>query len=269
MKSTTRKLLDFVEFVSAVVYSMVLFVLRERTRRSIIYYHGVQKKDVCKFEKQMAYLAKNCRVVGTSEIGEFKADISSAVAITFDDAFVSVLENAIPVLKKHGLTAGIFVPTGNLAQPPHWVMPDNCSEKNEIVMSSDQLRKLDKDGFAVLSHTVSHSDLTAVDDDRLQSELQRSKDTLEEILGHEIVGISYPHGAFNDRVCRLAGKIGYKLGFTIEPTMLSSNTDSLKIGRFAASPGDSLLKFRLKINGAYQATKYLRSMKASLFSNSG
>ncbi len=265
MKSTTRRLLEFVEFVSAAVYLMVLLMLRKRTRRSIIYYHGIQKKDVCRFEKQMVYLAKNCRVVGVSEIGEVNADIRSAVAITFDDAFVSVLENAVPVLKKYGLTAGIFVPTDNLAQPPHWEMPDNCSEKNEIVMSSDQLSKLDKDGFAILSHSVSHPNLTLVDNDRLQSELQWSKNILEEILGHEIVGISYPHGAFDDRVCRLAKKIGYKLGFTIEPTMLNSSTDSLKIGRFAVSPRDSLLKFRLKVNGAYQATTYLRSTKASLF----
>ncbi|GAG07761.1 unnamed protein product, partial [marine sediment metagenome] len=123
MKSTTRKLLEFVEFVSAAVYSMVLFVLRERTRRSIIYYHSIQKKDVCRFEKQMAYLAKNCRVVGISEICKAKVDAQCAVAITFDDAFVSVLENAVPVLKRHGLPAGLFVPTGNLAQPPQWEMP--------------------------------------------------------------------------------------------------------------------------------------------------
>ena len=265
MKSTTRKLLEFVEFVSAAVYSMVFLMLRKRTRRSIIYYHGIQKKDVRRFEKQMAYLAKNYRVVGASEIGEANADMRFAVAITFDDSFTSVLENAVPILKKHGLPAGISVPLGNLGQPPHWEIPENCSEKNEIVISSDQLSKLDKAGFTILSHSVSHPNLTLVDNDRLQSELQWSKNTLEEILGHEIVGISYPHGAFDDRVCQFAKKAGYKLGFTIEPTMLNSSTDSLKIGRFAVSPRDSLLKFRLKVNGAYQATTYLRSIKAGLF----
>ena len=38
------------------------------------------------------------------------------VAITFDDAFVSVMKNAAPILKEFDLPAAIFVPVGNLEQ---------------------------------------------------------------------------------------------------------------------------------------------------------
>jgi len=265
MKSTAKKLLEVAEFLSALLYSAILILRRDGTRRTIVYYHSVQKKDINRFEKQMEYLAKNCHVVNVSEIGEAQADARYTVAITFDDAFVSVLENAVPVLKRHGLSAGIFVPTGNLGQSPRWEMPENCPDKNEIVMNRDQLAELADDNISIFSHSVSHPIFTLVDNDMLKNELEQSKNTLEEILGYEIVGISYPHGAHDDRVCRLVMEVGYKLGFTTEPTMVDNNADPLKIGRFSVSPSDSLLKFRLKVNGAYQITKYLRCLKAKAF----
>lgn len=250
----------------AIAYSVILPFVRKKPYRIVLYYHGVREEDLEAFEKQMGYLASKCKVVRVSEILTAEpGDFNAIAAITFDDAFVSVLRNGLPVLKKHGLTVSIFVPTGNLAQPPKWNIPEDSLDRNEVVMSKERLADIDRDGFEVLSHTVSHCVLTEQDDRRLKSELSESKLALESILGHEVCGISYPHGAYDSRVCRAARQAGYLSGYTIEPCIVGSHTDSMQIGRVSVSPKDSLFEFKLKVSGAYQVVSYLRTVKKKLF----
>ena len=114
----------------------------------------------------------------------------------------------MPILRVYNLPAGICVPAGNLGQPPRWNIPNNHSDKDETIMSEKQVAKLEKDGFEILSHSTSHSVLTEINDNRLQTELEQSKHTLGEIIGREVVGISYPHGAYDKRVYEAAKKAG-------------------------------------------------------------
>lgn len=253
---------ETIKFICAALYFIPLNLFNKEPRRVVIYYHCVKKQDVKDFQKHMEYLARKCTVVKPSTIKAAPVNgTNPLVAITFDDAFVNVMENAIPILKMYNLPAGISVPIGNLGQPPSWETPDGCSGKNETIMSKDQVAELDKDGFEIFSHTMSHHILTKIDSDRLESELKNSKRILERIIGHEVRGIIYPHGVHDGKVCEAAQKIGYRLGFNIEPYLVDSKTDDMMIGRFSVSPQDSIFKFRLKINGAYALTRYLKSLK--------
>jgi peptidoglycan/xylan/chitin deacetylase (PgdA/CDA1 family) len=228
----------------------------------VIYYHGVAGKDIPSFKRQMAYLVEHCSVVEPSKIMTACPNgARSIVAITFDDAFLSVFENAVPVLKEYGLPAGIFVPAGCLGRPPSWAMPETSGDKDEVLMSERLIAGLDKDGFEIFSHTVSHPVLTDVGAEALESELIDSKDLLEEMLGHEVVAISYPYGAHDLKTCSAAQKAGYRLGFTIEPCAVDGSTDPMRIGRLAVSPKDSLLSFKLKVRGAYGVVGFLGAMR--------
>jgi peptidoglycan/xylan/chitin deacetylase (PgdA/CDA1 family) len=253
---------EIVEFISALAYALFLPLIRKGCNRTVVYYHSVRKKDARQFEKQIAYLARKYKVIKPSEIRTAPGEGPKAlVAITFDDAFISVLENAIPILKKYGLTAGIFVPAGNMGQSPRWEMSENCIDKNETVMSQSQIAKLSDDGFEILSHTMSHPILTQIDENRLRHELLESKKKLAEIIQCEVSGISYPNGVYDATVCNAARRAGYRFAFTIVPEMVDCSPDDMRIGRFTVSAKDSMLKFRLKVSGAYQITKYLQGLK--------
>lgn len=261
-----KPLKKITELIFALIYAVFLSVIRKDTSRVVLYYHGVSKADTGCFKKQMEYLARRCTVVKASEI--MATDVGGAknvVAITFDDAFVSVMENAVPILREYGLLGDIFVPVGNLSQIPHWEMPENYPDKkNETVMSKEQIEQLDKEGFEIFSHTLSHPVLTEIQDSRLDVELIESKQALEGIVGHEVIGISYPLGSYDTRVRKAAEKAGYKLGFTIEPGIVDRATGCLEIGRVSVSPKDSLIKFKLKASGAYHVVTYLRTLKRTL-----
>jgi peptidoglycan/xylan/chitin deacetylase (PgdA/CDA1 family) len=266
VRSTMRTLLEIVQFLSAAVYWMCLTIFRKKSHRLIIYYHGVSKQNVRGFEEQMKYLAKTCNMVKTSEIIGLKTGRGRVVVITFDDAFVSVFENAVPILQKYGFTAAVCVPTGNLGEAPQWNPAENCYDADERVMDQQQLCQLDQEGFELLSHGVRHVPLAEIPDSELWSELSHSKEQLEQILGHQVVGISYPHGSWDERVCKVAKQAGYEFGLTIEPQTIDNTTSNLRMGRFAVSPKDGSLKFSLKVSGAYQVTSYLRAAKTRMLS---
>lgn len=68
-------------------------------------------------------------------------DRSSAISLTFDDGMETQLDNASPILKKHGLKGTFFVITGNL---------------NSWRKRPDDWARLAAEGNEIASHTVNH-----------------------------------------------------------------------------------------------------------------
>jgi len=259
-----RRIKGASEFAFAGFYAMILKLSGNTPQRVVIYYHSIKSSDVRSFRRQMAWLAANCNVVEPSRIATAPTNGGTLVAVTIDDGFASALENAVPILKEYGLAAGFFIPAGRLGQKAGWEIAQHCRDKDESVVDQHQVRQLAEKGFEILSHTLSHPRLTKVKDHQLETELVASKQALEQIIGHEISGISYPHGDYDDRVCAYAQRAAYKTGFTIEPVAVDYTTDFMRIGRFLVSPRESLIKFRLKIRGAYQALRFVRTVKKSI-----
>jgi len=247
-----RKTVAATEFISALLNSALLAISHKQPRRVVLYYHNIEKNQIPQFEKQIEHLSRNFRVVKPSEIKSASPNGDKViVAITFDDAYSGVFENAVPVLKRYGVTVGIGVPTGFLGQ--RWPTGGLAFNEDKSVMSTEQVRELDKNGFEIFSHTVTHSKLTELEDSRLWMELTESKRMLKEIIGCDIIGICYPEGGKDKRVC-----------FTIEPELIDDSAGDLQLGRFGVSPDESLRTFILKANGAYAVVKYLRMAKRFL-----
>jgi len=254
--------LDSLEIGLASVYAVTRSLVPEGPRRIVVFYHSVKDHQRGQFDRQMVYLAEQCAVVKPSRIRNATIqNRKTLVAITFDDGFVSVLNNAVPILRKYGFTAAVCVPTGNLGKAPQWNLAENCYDADERVMDQQQLCQLDQEGFELLSHGVRHVPLAGIPDSELWSELSHSKEQLEQILGHQVVGISYPHGSWDERVIARAALAGYKCGFTIEPFPADASRDDLTIGRTSVSPMESLFAFGLKAKGAYQVVGYTRLCK--------
>jgi len=68
------------------------------------------------FDRQMCFLKERFTVVGIDEIAE-RIEAGSRVdrrmaAVTFDDGYEDNYRNALPILRKHGLTAAFYVTSG-------------------------------------------------------------------------------------------------------------------------------------------------------------
>lgn len=258
MSIFSKQCKETAKFAAAAGYSLLQPLVQHKPRRVVLYYHSVRSEHLEMFKKQMAYLAGHCAVTKVSQIKTAAANGADTIAaITFDDAFISVLENAVPILKAMRLPAAIFAPTGNLGGSIGWSLPEAFDDRDEKIMNAEQLAELSEDGFEILSHTVFHPRLSSIDKKQLRTELRQSKKELETITGRPVAAISYPHGDYNPDVLDAARKAGYRYGFTIEPQLVNDG-DDMQIGRFAVSPQDSLMKFKLKLSGAYSITNYLR-----------
>ena len=218
----------------------------------VLYYHGVGATQRERFARQMDELLRLSKPI--------RADLRGApdggqcyCAVTFDDGFVSVLENALPELERRHIPATMFVPTGSMGGKPSWIKDPAASANHEVVLSAAQLASLKERKLVTIgSHSVSHPDLREVGEAEADRELRESKADLEAIFGRRVTLFSFPHGTYDERLIELAKAAGYEQAFTIESRPAALSGDGFVIGRISASPDDWGLEFKLKLLGAYR-----------------
>jgi peptidoglycan/xylan/chitin deacetylase (PgdA/CDA1 family) len=177
-------------------------------------------------------------------------DAERKLVVTFDDAYLSVLEHAYPVLSSLDLMATVFAvtdyaDTGRLLDWPgigHW--RGGPHEHELRGMTWDQLRGLADRGWEVGSHTRTHPRLTQVGDDELASELRDSRAACERALGRPCQSLAYPFGDFDARVAAAAGRAGYAVA-AIEDL---APPEPLTWPRVGIYRGNSMRRFRLKVS---------------------
>jgi peptidoglycan/xylan/chitin deacetylase (PgdA/CDA1 family) len=226
----------------------------------VLYYHEVPARDRQRFAQQLEMLALNATVLPADYTGDLETNQSFA-CVTFDDGFVSVLENALPELQRYKMPATIFVPSGYLGQQPGWIKKD----KKEWVMTPEQLRAAEKGGLTIGSHTVKHPRLDKLSLEQASCEMAISKAELEKVLEHPVQTLSFPHGAYTAEVLQQAQKIGYRRVFGIKPKRIERSMNAFLVDRVAVNPSDWPIEFRLKIRGAYRWEPAVAELKSKIF----
>ncbi|MEZ4648498.1 MAG: polysaccharide deacetylase family protein [Candidatus Eisenbacteria bacterium] len=131
--------------------------------------------------------------------------------ITFDDAYRSLLDTAIPELEARGMRCLIFAITDYVGAWDSW---NARSHVRSAHMSWEELEELTERGHLIGSHTRSHHALVKFDRERIKSELHGSAEALELHLGLPArdLSLAYPYGSFDDTVIGVAKK-RYACGF--------------------------------------------------------
>jgi len=184
------------------------------------------------------------------------------IIITFDDALEDAIDNSLPILENFGFKAVYYVTTGYVGTKSDWMI----SEVNVKFAVADwpKLKNLDSLGFEVGTHSVTHPHLNEVPADECLREMVGSRETLEDILGHEVRHMAYPHGAYNESVRNLACESGYYTATTCEPAFAKLSGDFLSLPRFNIGMEDTLLDFISKIYIAKSLTPTLKFYDAAL-----
>lgn len=142
-KRLTKLAISLLYFMGGALSRSVLQLLGRspRQRLIILYYHAIPAKYRSNFLRQMESLRCRAWVSSASHRGPLPAGKKN-VAITFDDAFVSVAENALPELAARGFHSTIFVPAASLGSRPTWDMETGNLDADETVMSADRIATL-------------------------------------------------------------------------------------------------------------------------------
>lgn len=242
--------------------ALAALVGASRTSRLVVLtYHAVRESDVRNFEIQMRDLERRATAVFAD--GRLISNGRQAIAVTFDDAFQSVVDNALPVLAKYGIPATVFVPTGFLGGAPGWILKARSHGASDNVISADTLKALDSRRVRIGSHTVTHPRLAALESARLRTELAASKQMLETLTAGPVRMLAFPYGSFNARVVAAAEQAGYERVFANVPVATGKGSPTL-MGRVDVSPHDWPIEFRLKSQGAYEWMAVAISVKRTM-----
>jgi peptidoglycan/xylan/chitin deacetylase (PgdA/CDA1 family) len=218
----------------------------------LINYHSILPETRERFSRQIHLLTKIAQPLPKLAVRKLEAGVRYAL-VTFDDAFRSFAENALPVLREHNLPVLVFVPTGYMGRPSAWYDYGGLNPVGEEVLSPQEIGEISQmPGVTIGSHSVTHPKMAEINSEELHRELKESKQSLESLLHSEIDSISFPYGSHGPRELEAAREHGYNFSLGVLPELLVAEIRPGLIGRVSVHPSDWLIEFRLKVHGAYR-----------------
>jgi peptidoglycan/xylan/chitin deacetylase (PgdA/CDA1 family) len=200
--------------------------------------------------RQLEWLARRRYTGATFSDAVTSRPSGRTLAVTFDDAYLSVLERAYPILASLGFPGTVFVVTdfADDGRPLHWPRSNEWRggpyEDELRGMTWSQLAQLVESGWEIGSHTRTHPRLTELSDDGLARELRGSREACERALGRRCSSLAYPYGDFDARVAKAAAEAGYQ----VAATETLGPPDPLTFPRVGIYRADSLGRFQLKVS---------------------
>ena len=180
-----------------------------------------------------------------------RSDGGACFAVTFDDAFASVQQLALPILERLAVPATVFTTTrfadegGRLSWEGLEPYGKGEHAPELEAMRWDDLAALQRRGWEIGSHTVSHARLPALDDLRLAAELRWSRERCEQMLDAPCTAIAYPYGAVDARTTAAASDAGYSAGAALgNPPAPAGNP--LEVPRVGIGHRDRPWRFTVK-----------------------
>jgi peptidoglycan/xylan/chitin deacetylase (PgdA/CDA1 family) len=193
---------------------------------------------------------------------------SRTLAVTFDDAYRSVIELAWPILRRLGIPATVFVPTAfaGTERPMSWpgieAWADGPDADELTPMSWDELGRLHADGWEIGSHTRTHPRLSELDPESLREELGGSRADCEARLGGPCTSLAYPYGDYNATVVEATARAGYSAAGTLARHVQEATP--LAWPRVGIYRGDGDRRFQIQVTTTMRRLRASRAWRARL-----
>ncbi len=207
--------------------------------RAILTYHSIDRLGSIisvtpeAFRSHVEWLAaSHVRTVPLAELLQLSDDVD-AVAVTFDDALVSIATNAAPILADLGVPATVFVVTQCVGGDNRWGRGSDAGIPVQAVLGWDELAKLRARGFMIGAHTRRHRQLPRCSDAELVDELGGSADDIMRALGERPTSFAYPYGSIDDRVTH-AARAHFAIACTTEHRLVTAATNPARVPRLDA-----------------------------------
>jgi peptidoglycan/xylan/chitin deacetylase (PgdA/CDA1 family) len=231
----------------------------------ILFYHRVSddRDELAvtprSFRHQMDYLAsQSYQVVDVREAVEIldKGGASTkTLGLSFDDGYLDIAEQALPILAERGFSATVFVSTGAI---DGWTKFAWYSRQPPL-MGWDEILELEAEGTLKFeAHSLTHANLPTLRDGAARQEIVSSKAVLEARLGRPVEVFSYPFGLFGHRERALVAEAGFRAAVSCEPGLNTRWTDRFALRRRQIDARDSLLDFLAKVGGGHDSPLPLR-----------
>lgn len=167
-----------------------------------------------------------------------------AVGISIDDAYLSVYEEAWPILRRYKFPFTVFVAT------------DAVDRNASRYMNWDQIRELARNGVTIGSQTAGHLRMVRSSKARNRGDIERANRRFEKELGITPALFAYPYGEYSTEVRDLISDMGFEAAFGQHSGAISSGSDFYELSRFAMNEEyGNLDRFKLAAKSLALPTK--------------
>jgi peptidoglycan/xylan/chitin deacetylase (PgdA/CDA1 family) len=228
---------------------------------TILCYHSVESDwssplavEPDAFARQAAWLRRSRRVLPVREaLSRMDAHgrlPRRAAALTFDDGFAALHRHVLPVLRREGLPATVFLVAQTLTpagRSVDWV--DTAGTADLSTLTLDQVLEMQDAGVDFQSHSWAHRDLTGLSREECVRDLRESRELLSELLGRPVTLLAYPRGRHDRQVREAAAAAGYTHAFTLPET--AEEPGEYAVPRVGIYRGNGQLTVRVKAARPY------------------
>jgi len=121
-----------------------------------------------------------------------------AFAITFDDGYESVYQEAFPVLQRYHMSATVFLAVGKEGSTEDKTRLPSLEGRS--MLNWQEIREMHRFGIEFGAHTCTHPNLTRLSPKQIDSEMGDSKKIIEDGLSFPVRSFAYPYGRYNHDV---------------------------------------------------------------------
>lgn len=221
---------------------------------AILLYHHVSSSTPAStsispeaFKSHMEYLDAHHTVVSlqdvVSAIQHNTTLPENAVAITFDDGYANILDNAHPILADLGFPYTVFINPDEIG-----VGPKQLTWEQVIAMHND--------GVVFANHTLDHLHMLNGEQamgerawlEKVWQNVERAEKKIEDKLDISLKYLAYPFGEYNTALANKLKAEGY-IGFGQHSGAVGPSSDMQALPRFpAAGPYANLATLKTKLN---------------------
>jgi GT2 family glycosyltransferase/peptidoglycan/xylan/chitin deacetylase (PgdA/CDA1 family) len=181
-----------------------------------------------------------------------------ALLLTFDDAYVDLLEDGCPLLSARGIPAVAFAVAGLTGGANEWDRPLGARELR--LADAEGLRALAAHRVEVGSHGMTHRPLAKLAPADAAREARESAERLESFGLPRPRAFSYPHGEWTEAVAEAVRGAGYDVAFTVTPGEVGRSSHCWALPRVEVLASDTPARLRLKLATAAWPERWRRPL---------
>lgn len=245
-------------------------IASSRSKRVVVLmYHSIgSTKYAMKptdFAAQMRFLSNYANVIDFESLltGEWRrCERRLVCAITFDDGYAGVYDEAFPLLLRYHFPAVVYITTDAIGINENRRSDDYMPLlPGERMLSWSQCRELRAQGVMIGSHLCRHLDLATLSPVLAAGELRGSKAVIEHQLGTPCKHFAFPWGRYTRRALNLVRECGYETAATVIHRPVTERLDSLRIPRMNVGPGYTIEDFRAVLEGDWDYIGIIQGFK--------